>query len=50
LVTDADDAAGEIDVVPGHPEHFGEPHIGVDAGEEQRSISLWASGEKACEL
>jgi hypothetical protein len=38
LVTDVDDAGSEVDVVPAEPEHLGEAHAGVRAGEEQRPI------------
>jgi hypothetical protein len=50
LVTDVDDAGGEVDVVPAEREHLGEAHARVHAGEEQRLIPPRARGEEACEL
>jgi hypothetical protein len=50
LVTNMDDAAGEVHVVPAQPEQLREPHTRVGAGHEQRSISVRAGGEEANEL
>ncbi len=50
LVTHVDEADGEVDVVPGQPEHFGEPHAGVRAGEEQWAIPARTGGEQVSEL
>jgi hypothetical protein len=49
-MTNVNHARGEIDILPAQPEHLGEPHTRVRAGEEQRPISLWTGGEESSEL
>jgi len=50
LVAHVDDPGGEVNVVPAQPQHFGEPHPGVRAGDEQRPVSARTSGEESNEL
>jgi hypothetical protein len=50
LVTNVDDAGGEVDVVPGQCEDFGETHTGVGAGREQRPVAARTGGKQSHEL
>lgn len=50
LVTNVNDAAGEVDVVPAETEHLREAYTRVGAGDEQRPEAPRTSGEKPGEL
>jgi hypothetical protein len=45
-MTDVNHACGEVDVVPGEAEHFGEPQAGVCACEEQWPVAARAGGKE----
>jgi hypothetical protein len=50
LVSDVNDAGGEVDVLPAQAQHLGEPHARVRARDEQRPIVTWTGGEESREL
>lgn len=50
LITDVNHTCGEVDVVPGEAEHFGEPQAGVCACEEQWPAAARAGGKETNEL